>query len=156
MPGALVHCLQNPKWPLGGSKMANGVQKGVYCQLSLNMKWEKKKENNVGNSASQPPECQQTRTPTTRAKNFVIRGKSLIDIYSYPKMLSEVQSATTKSVCLTFRKQVGSFSSLQLGTTQPQLVSQIFIFKYLQSEQSKKFINYFWNLWKPALILKNK
>ena len=42
-PGALAHRLQNPKWPPGCPKMANGVWKGVYPevfgrskQLSLN------------------------------------------------------------------------------------------------------------------------
>ena len=40
---ALPHCLQNPKLPLGGPKMAYSAQKGVYpqgfgcsCQLSQN------------------------------------------------------------------------------------------------------------------------
>ena len=28
-PPATPHCLQNPKWPPGGPKMANGVWKGV-------------------------------------------------------------------------------------------------------------------------------
>ena len=28
--GALAHRLQNPKWPPGGPKMADGVWKGVY------------------------------------------------------------------------------------------------------------------------------
>ena len=29
-PPATLHCLQNPKWPPGGHKMADGVWKGVY------------------------------------------------------------------------------------------------------------------------------
>ena len=29
-PGALAHRLQNQKWPLGGSKMADRVWKGAY------------------------------------------------------------------------------------------------------------------------------
>ena len=41
VPGALAHCLQrlqNPKWPPGGPKMAEGVWKGFWCskQLLLN------------------------------------------------------------------------------------------------------------------------
>merc|ERR1711954_295461 len=43
LPPATPHCLQNPKWPPGGPKMAEGVWKGVYPkvfgrsrQLSLN------------------------------------------------------------------------------------------------------------------------
>ena len=28
--GTLAHRLQNPKWPPGGPKMADGVCKGVY------------------------------------------------------------------------------------------------------------------------------
>ena len=42
-PPETPHCLQNPKWPPVGPKMANGVWKGVYLevfgrskQLSLN------------------------------------------------------------------------------------------------------------------------
>ena len=41
--GALTHRLQNPKWLLGGPKMADRIWKGAYppvfghsCQLSLN------------------------------------------------------------------------------------------------------------------------
>ena len=29
LPGALAHCMQNPKWMLRGPKMANKVWKGV-------------------------------------------------------------------------------------------------------------------------------
>ena len=29
-PPAMPHCLQNPKWPLGGPKMADRIWKGVY------------------------------------------------------------------------------------------------------------------------------
>ena len=32
-PPALLHHLQYPKWPLGGPKIADRVQKGVYFQV---------------------------------------------------------------------------------------------------------------------------
>ena len=33
--GALAHRLQNPKWPPGSPKMADGVWKGVYLSIYL-------------------------------------------------------------------------------------------------------------------------
>ena len=58
-PPAAPHRLQNPIWPPGGPKMADGVWKGGHSkQLSLN-KWEKTDDysGHYVIASRRPPEC---------------------------------------------------------------------------------------------------
>ena len=90
-PPATTHRLHNPKWPLGGPDMANGVWKGTPRFLGApKKKWKMGKKwkiimfivaTNV--VASRPPECRLTGRPTAHANSghggleFLIRNSLL-------------------------------------------------------------------------------